>query len=123
MLNYMLPCYVCKNITKAQYIYLIIYTIVNIPFSPAEATYMSSLLCDLINAGKHFEDIIKVPSIPSYTGKMRIDVSANMSHKISTLSLPELCIHITFRFHSPFIYMIYLIFFITLLNNFRFRES
>lgn len=92
MLNYMLLCYICKNIIKAQ-LYLIVYTIVNVPFSPAEATYMPLLLRDLTNAGKHFEDIVKVPSIPSYTGKTRIDVSANMSHKISTLSLPELCIH------------------------------
>lgn len=88
---------------KLHYIILLLYYscinilnhiwIVSIPFSPAEAMYISSFLrkC-LINAGKDLYDIINAPSIPSYIGKTRIDVPDDMSHKISTLSLPELCI-------------------------------
>lgn len=46
------------------------------------------------NAGRGvLVSIINAPSIPSYTGKTRTDVPDNMSHKISTLSLPELQIH------------------------------
>ena len=70
-----------------------------IPFSPAEATYIPSLLRDVINTGRHFADIIKIPSIPSYTGKTRIDVPVDISHKINTLSLPELCTYILYYIH------------------------
>lgn len=96
MLNYILSCYTYKNVIKTNQNYI---SIINIPFSPAEATYIPSLLRDVINVGRHFADIIKVPSIPSYTGKMRIDVPVDTSHKINTLSLPELCIHIILHLH------------------------